>query len=152
MPKKRRASRSQKSAAAAHTARPAAMGVPAAASRAPRVAAPGQARTAAAAGGRAVSGGGTISDADQVALLHTQGNLSDDGSGSDDDGDDGPLEDPAALSSSSDDDGDEEQDRSGDEIVALLSIDIDGAISATTTAGVAGAATATPRRPASSRR
>jgi hypothetical protein len=55
-------------------------------------------------------------------------------------------------SSSSDDDGDEEQDRSGDEIVALLSIDIDGAISATTTAGVAGAATATPRRPASSRR
>ena len=104
------------------------------------------------AGGRAVSGGGTISDADQVALLHTQGNLSDDGSGSDDDGDDGPLEDPAALSSSSDDDGDEEQDRSGDEIVALLSIDIDGAISATTTAGVAGAATATPWWPASSRR
>ena len=68
MPKKRRAYRCQKSAAAAHTARPAAMGVPAAASRAPRVAAPGQARTAAAAGGQAVSGGGAISDADQVDL------------------------------------------------------------------------------------
>jgi hypothetical protein len=51
--------------------------------RVPRVASPRRASTAAVAGGWAASGGGTMGDADQVALAHSQGSLSDDGSGSD---------------------------------------------------------------------
>ena len=94
--------------------------------RVPRVASPRRASAAAVAGGWAASGGGTMGDADQVALAHSQGvpvGLGRRGRPS-------WVEDVAP---SSDDDDNEELDQSGDELDddVVLSVDIDGAIATT---------------------
>ena len=108
----------------------------------PRVASPRRASAAAVAGGWAASGGGTMGDADQVALAHSQGvpvrrrlRLGRRGRPS-------WVEDVAP---SSDDDDDEELDQSGDELDddVVLSVDIDGAIATTSATNATAAATTT---------